>query len=69
MSIDYPTVYVPSADPFPICGSAICGEAKLPGALWAFTLAPADTYKVLNTTIDVQNALITYHLREVVDGI
>lgn len=64
VAIDYPTVYT-SLDPLPICGIAICGEAKLPKGIWSFMLTTTEEFKVIGRTLDIRNALFKYKLREV----
>lgn len=65
VSIDYPTVYIKSSDPFPICGTAICGNVKLPSAQWSFTIDTDEHYKLMGRSIDAVNAQITFRLRRV----
>ncbi len=65
VSIDYPISYVPGADPLPICGVAICGEAVLPKGLWSFNVIPTDYYKVIGRSIDVDTAIVKFKVRAV----
>lgn len=61
--IDFPPMYLPGANDFPICGTAICGSAVLPDAIWSFTENIANPYKIIGTSIDPQTNLITFNLR------
>lgn len=65
VNVDYPTVYYQTNDPFPICGTAICGEAVLPSALWAFTLSAVDYFKIIGRSIDTKTGLVMFKLRGV----
>lgn len=65
LNFDYPTVYIPGDDAFPICGLAICGEAVMPKAQWSFTLEQADHYKILSRSINVSKAMVKLKVRAV----
>jgi len=63
--IDYPTVYVQTETPAPICGVAICGEVTLPRGLWSFTMDSTRPFKVLGRAIDMKKSQIRFKLREI----
>ncbi len=65
MSIDYPTVYVETVNALPICGIAVCGEAVLPKAIWAFKLFPEDHYKIIGRGVDTQRSLMKFRMRAI----
>jgi hypothetical protein len=63
--IDYPTVYVQTETPPPICGIAICGQVTLPRGLWSFTMDNTRPFKVLGRAIDMKKSEIRFKLREI----
>lgn len=65
VNIDYPTTYMPGAEPLPICGVAICGEAFLPVAQWSFILEPEIFYKTIGKSVDPSNGRVKFRLRAI----
>lgn len=66
--VDYPTVYVPSDFPLPICGTAVCGDAgsaTLPRGLWSLQIPDSRRYKVLKKAFDFKSMVATFKLREI----
>ena len=63
VTIDYPTVYLKTQDPLPVCGIAVCGSAKLPSAQWSFTLEQDEPYKIMGRSVSAQSGEITFKMR------
>jgi len=66
--VDYPTVYVPTEFPLPICGLAICGDretATLPRGLWSLQIPSSRRYKIVKKNFDFKSMIATFKLREI----
>ena len=65
VSLDYPPPIITGQDEIPIYGTAICGVAICPDAVWNFVSVPEDTYKVTGKSIDIKNGVVRLRLRGV----
>lgn len=66
VSIDYPTIYIPSDDkPLPRYGTAIYGDARYPYELWPVVINRDDRFKIISRKIDTSLHTITFGLRKV----
>lgn len=63
VSIDYPTVYIPDENPYPLCGLAVCGTAILPIAAWEFILDPLDYYKIIGKSLNINSGEVRFNMR------
>lgn len=67
VTVDYPSIVVPAdiGGTLPICGVAICGTDKLPHRVYNFSIDPPTDYKIMNISIDFQNASLLFKLRRI----
>lgn len=65
ITVDFPPMYLPGNSPFPIDGTAICGQAVLPAAVWTFTERVENPYKLLGTSFDPSTWLMKLTLRRI----
>jgi len=65
VKIDYPTNYYSSEGLLPICGIAICGQARTPNKVWFFTISDTVVYMITGITINMRNESIVFKLRGV----
>lgn len=62
-SIDYPSIFIESGVPIPICGLAVAGVDILPKSLWSFIVPATDNYKLIGKSLNIKTGIYTFRMR------